>query len=227
MKIKINRAYVIEILIWILLVVGILIVGVCVHYYAVVYKNTYNLHFRDIDGIIKGSPVRLMGVVVGHVRNLKFRYDDEIIAQIVITKKGVKIPKGSKATVEFTGIVGSKSIEIMSPDSQSVKIIDAEQDSPRAEGHCDGIITSDPVRIKDFLKSFDIYNKALESIGVGIDKVSTKENMILLKKFSQTDSTEPLDGVIGSLDKLDNAKGLQEATNAVTKFSSILDRLKK
>ena len=68
MKIKIrpeHRPYIIEIAIWFVIALVVLVLAFGLHYYLVVYKNTYNLKFTDIDGIIKGSPVRFLGVVVG------------------------------------------------------------------------------------------------------------------------------------------------------------------
>ncbi len=189
MKIKIkpeHKRYIIEIAIWVILTIATLIFAFGLHYYLVVYKNTYNLQFTDIDGIIKGSPVRLMGVVIGHVRNLNLKNED-IIVQIVVTKKGVKIPNGSKATIAFTGIIGSKSIEIMPPES---------------EGDFDGIIAQNPVRIKEFFKSFDIMNDALQGLLSGANKVATEENLGLLRAFSQDPDFSPIDEILDGTDKI-------------------------
>ena len=50
-----------------------------------------------------------MGIIVGHVRNLK-RVDDVILCEIVVTKPNTKIPDGAIARVEYNGLGGSKSI---------------------------------------------------------------------------------------------------------------------
>ena len=87
---------------------------------------------KDIDGITKGSPVRFMGINVGYVRNLKSE-DKFVNVQILITKKNMEIPNGTVARVEFYGLGGSKSIELMPPD-----------------GSCDvGILTTDTIRLND------------------------------------------------------------------------------
>lgn len=99
-----------------------------------VEPNIYKIEFKDIDGISKGSPVRIMGVNVGYVRNLK-AVGKEIDVEIIITKKNIKIPNGTIARVEFYGLGGSKSIELMPPD-----------------GSCDvGILTSNTIRINDVI----------------------------------------------------------------------------
>ena len=71
---------------------------------------------KDVDGIIEGSPVRFMGIVIGHVRNLNYT-PNAIQVEIIVTKKDVKIPSGSIASVEFTGLAGSKSIELYPPEN--------------------------------------------------------------------------------------------------------------
>lgn len=97
-----------------------------------VEPNVYNIQFKDIDGITKGSPVRFMGLTVGYVRSLKSK-DKHINVQILVTKKDMKIPNGTIARVEFYGLGASKSIELMPPD-----------------GSCDvGILTGDTIRLND------------------------------------------------------------------------------
>ena len=94
--------------------------------------NLHIIQFKDIDGITKGSPVRFMGINVGYVRNLKSE-DKFVNVQILITKKNMEIPNGTVARVEFYGLGGSKSIELMPPD-----------------GSCDvGILTTDTIRLND------------------------------------------------------------------------------
>lgn len=216
MKFKIkqlHKPYVIEIAIWFAIAVTALILTIGLHYYLVVYKNTYNLKFADIDGIIKGSPVRLMGVVIGHVRKLNLK-DDEINVQIVITKSGVKIPYGSKATVEFTGIIGSKSIEIMPPEKEL------------KEGEFKGIITQNPVRISDFFDSFDIMNQAIGSLLGGADRLATRENLGLLKTFSLGGHFGPIDDVLDGTDRLQK-KSSGKMQNAAQILNNLNAKLEK
>ena len=73
-----------------------------------------------------------MGINVGYVRSLKSK-DKHINVQILVTKENMKIPNGTVARVEFYGLGGSKSIELMPPD-----------------GSCDvGILTGDTIRLND------------------------------------------------------------------------------
>ena len=67
-----------------------------------------------------------MGINVGHVRNLSSD-SKSVYVQIIITKKDIKIPNGTIARVEFYGLGGSKSIELMPPDGSCNVGIVSEQ----------------------------------------------------------------------------------------------------
>ena len=85
------------------------------HYKFFIKPNLYVIDFEDIDGITKGSPVRFMGINVGYVRKLISK-DKHVMVQIFVTKNKMEIPNGTIARVEFYGLGGSKSIELMPPD---------------------------------------------------------------------------------------------------------------
>ena len=144
MKIKKERLAEISILL------GLVISGISAtysaYYHTIVKPNLYTIKFHDIDSIIKGSPVRLMGIIVGHVRNLK-RKDDKILCEIVITKPNTRIPDGAVAKVEYNGLGGSKSIEIMPPKTNDPDI--------------KGIIATDALRISDFADAFNDVREVL------------------------------------------------------------------
>ena len=81
--------------------------------------NEYNIFMPDVDGLIVGSPVRAMGIEIGHVTYIK-PIRDEVFVKFVITDKTVpSIPQGSFVTVEFSGMAGSKSLELYLPDEST------------------------------------------------------------------------------------------------------------
>lgn len=80
--------------------------------------NTYQIFLPDVDGLIVGSPVRLMGIQVGYINQINIVGEDVYI-KFVITEKKMKIPQGSIATVEFTGLGGSKSLELYPPITEN------------------------------------------------------------------------------------------------------------
>ena len=88
------------------------------------YKNnkqlaTYQIFLQDVDGLIVGSPVKYMGVQVGHIQKIKILTND-VYVKFVITEKGLKLPQGVIANVEFNGLGGSKSLEIYPPTLESI-----------------------------------------------------------------------------------------------------------
>lgn len=93
-----------------------LIVGLISFYNWYSHKNysRYQVFLQDVDGIIVGSPVRMLGMQVGYVKKIKF-INDMVYVDFIINEKGIEIPKGSKITIEFSGLGGSRSIEVYAP----------------------------------------------------------------------------------------------------------------
>ena len=107
-----------EFLIWLL----ILLIPAVIFCFALLTKrhpdNEYNIFMPDVDGLIVGSPVRAMGIEVGHVIKIE-PVKDEVFIKFIITDKSVKLPQGTQATVEFSGMAGSKSLELYLPDKST------------------------------------------------------------------------------------------------------------
>lgn len=173
LKKKLNNAVFIELVIWIA-VIGLISGATYTYFYFKFIKpNLYTIYFKDTDGLIKGSPIRFMGIVCGHVRELKY-HKDSIEVQMIITKKGVKIPSGSVASVEFSGIAGSKSIEIMPPKNNLSDI---------------GIVTKDTLRLTDVLDEYMYIGKAFASLKDFVDAINQDT---ILKVFSAIDEASPI-----------------------------------
>lgn len=116
--------------------------------------NSYQIFLPDVDGLIVGSPVKFMGVQVGYVDTVKIVANDVYVK--FITDKDVKLPKGSIVTVEFSGMGGSKSLEIYPPTEESIaskKII----------------IVQDPKRLHD---SLGLLNDMFDKLGSITNKMS-------------------------------------------------------
>ena len=108
-----------EILIWLL----VLLIGVALCSSTQIIKekndvNDYQIFLQDVDGLIVGSPVRMMGIEVGYVTKIKLT-NDEAYVKFILTNPKVYIPKGSEVTVEFSGMAGSKSLELYLPDKNT------------------------------------------------------------------------------------------------------------
>lgn len=115
---KMRLYFLIELLVWLFVIIA------CVGFFR--YKNikkyqeykTYQVFMQDVDGLIVGSPVRMMGVPIGYISTVKI-VQDHVYVKFVITENDFLIPKGVIATVEFNGMGGSKSLELYPPDEVS------------------------------------------------------------------------------------------------------------
>lgn len=107
-----------ELLFW--LVVILIITAFSTFHYMSRIKtdNNYNIYLPDVDGLIVGSPVRMMGIEVGHITKIK-PTNEEVFVKFIIPDKSIVIPQGTVATVEFSGMAGSKSLELYLPDKQT------------------------------------------------------------------------------------------------------------
>lgn len=136
-----------EVFIWFLILV---LISGGIMFAKYTYKktfNTYQIFLPDVDGLISGSPVRLMGIQIGYISQVDIVGED-VYVQFIITQKDVKIPAGVRATVEFTGLGGSKSLELYPPTSDI---------NPSGKF----IIPQPPKRIHD---SFSLLNKMFENV---------------------------------------------------------------
>ena len=102
--------YILEITVWVLILAGLF----ALVSFNIMERSTkihMQVPFEDTDGLVVGSPVKYMGVQVGYVNKLKIQKDETIVS-FIITKKGIKIPKGTVASVEFSGLAASKSLQL-------------------------------------------------------------------------------------------------------------------
>lgn len=119
----------VELFVW-LLILFLVSGGIMLSRYT--YKknfNTYQIFLPDVDGLINGSPVKILGIQVGYVNQIDIVGDD-VYVKFVITDSKIKLPPGVKATVEFSGLGGSKSLELYPPYSieyKSDKLIVAQK----------------------------------------------------------------------------------------------------
>lgn len=166
----------IEFLIW-FLILCFVIVGVRIYRHNNEKKLvTYQIFMPDVDGIVIGSPVKFMGVQVGHVDKIKI-VSNEVYLKIIITDKNLTLPKGSIATVEFNGMGGSKSLEIYPPTQESLasgKIISVQK----------------PIRLNDSLTLLgDMFDK-INSIMVRTSLFADKTGVIDMKNGIELDGIQ-------------------------------------
>lgn len=180
-KIENIRVYAwIEFAIW-LIIVAVSVFGIRYHHYQTQkqYKN-YQIFMEDVDGLIVGSPVKFLGVQIGYVKKIQI-ISSSVYIKFVITQKGLVLPVGSIATVEASGLGGSKSLEIYPP----------------IKGHpTDKIIVSkDPTRLGKVMSLFDDIFREMNAIFMILDHAAGQfdfEKDIPKNVIKPTDATEHL-----------------------------------
>lgn len=109
-------AYFFEFLIWFIIIIFILVLSIFIYNFKIQQNTQYYVFMKDVDGLTIGSPVKFMGKQVGYINNLSAT--DTNVYVTFLVNKGIKLPPNSSITVEFYGIAGSKSLEIMPPTTK-------------------------------------------------------------------------------------------------------------
>ncbi len=111
-----KKSYIIEGIIFIIFMSLLFYFGLKAFNHFFDIGKTYQVNFYDIDGIVVGSPVRMMGVDVGNVTKVTNKFDN-IEIKFIIYDNQIPVPAGTLATIEFSGLAGSRSIELYPPQS--------------------------------------------------------------------------------------------------------------
>lgn len=126
--------------------------------------NDYQIFLQDVDGLIIGSPVRMMGIEVGHVTKIKPMKND-VYVKFILTNPDVYIPRGSRVTVEFSGMAGSKSLELYLPDKNTY-----------VDSSVPILVVDPPKRLHDAFGLLNEMYKKLNSIFYNCSSFGTKLN---------------------------------------------------
>lgn len=184
--------WIVELFIWLLilfLVSGVIMVG---KYNYKKTFNTYQIFLPDVDGLINGSPVKFMGIQIGYVNQIDIVGED-VYVKFIVTEPHVKIPAGSITTVEFSGLGGSKSLELYPP-------------KPNQNPSGKLLIAQSPKRIHDSLGLLnDMFDKLIEltyDVSHFMDRVGAIKHEEDLKNHKpQKSADEFLDNADNFLDK--------------------------
>lgn len=201
-KIKTKKAFhwVIELIIWFLIFIALanFIIFLKVRHNR--EYNTYQIFMPDVDGVIVGSAVNLMGVPVGYVDKVKI-IDNEVFVQFTLTKKGLELPKGAIVTVEFSGLGGSKSLVVYPPNDDTKKgqtylVVQA----PKRLGDSVSLIDDMFEKISSITYRMSYFgNKVSENKIEASTSTNNQDAMKGLKNFDKT-----LDQTLKKLENLNN-----------------------
>lgn len=151
------------------------------------FKKGYTVRseFHFTAGVKKHAPVRLSGVDVGEVRDIRLHYgDDTLIEMVFWLNEGVKIRLDSKAYVTTLGLMGEKYVEIKAGTAAAAYA---------KEG--DLIPCEDPVRLEDLMA---MGMKLAEDVGKTAKDVSR-----LVNRLDETvaDNRPKLDRIFDNLEE--------------------------
>ncbi len=168
-----------ELLIWLI----VLFIAVCITSTSLIIKekndeNDYQIFLQDVDGLIVGSPVRMMGIEVGYVTKIK-PMNDEVYVKFILTNPDVYIPQGTIVTVEFTGLAGSKSLELYLPDANTI----IQESTPI-------LSVNPPKRLHDAMSLLNDMFKKIGSIIYSTSSFGGKLNFQEMKSVNKFESNE-------------------------------------
>lgn len=202
-----NKIRTVELIVWLCILIFLGVVG---SFLLIRHDNSYEMHniyMPDIDGLIVGSPVYIMGIQVGYVTKTKIINDDEIKVRFKITNKSIKVPRGTVATVEFSGLGGSKSLQLYPPNGN------AKITEELLMNNTEYILVERPKRLRDasalLYEMYKTLMNIIYTVTIFGNEVSKTEGMSPTAKMGDVEefinySDEWLDSSIKSMDKIRN-----------------------
>lgn len=153
----------------------------------------YRAYFDDIGGLEKKDPVKIAGVQVGWVENIKL--SKEGMAEITfLVHKQNRLAKNARAMIRQEGLLGNKFLEIDPGDSQTGILL---------PGGALGFPTPAPPTIGDVIYKFGDIASSIQAIATSLQSViATQEGKENLK---------------------DALKGFAVASNRIAKVSELLE----
>lgn len=195
-----------ELIIWLIILLIVTIFGVFLHIQHENSFETHSIYMPDVDGLIVGSPVHMMGIPIGYVNKVKIIHDHQIKVRFKITNKDIHIPEGCFATVEFSGLGGSKSLEIYPPSSGKLP--------NEIVGNNDFIIVDRPKRLRDSMALLYQMYKTL------MDMIYTSANFS--NEVKQMDNPLPKSGGTTDVNKL-----IDEADRYINVYDNSMKSVRK
>jgi phospholipid/cholesterol/gamma-HCH transport system substrate-binding protein len=155
----------------VLLVIGIFMLG----NKEALFKDTYTVkaYFNNIEGLRNGAPVRLSGIDVGAVKEIRIIGDTVSVLEVsmrLLTEIERFIRKDTYAEIQTEGLVGNKIVSLKMGDSKAEQVEDGGT-----------ILSREPVSFADIIE---------ETQGImGYTKEMTKDLSEIINKVNTGDGT--------------------------------------
>ncbi len=181
-----------EIIVWLV----VLVLGFYFFiYHTAVKESTKNIYYMFVDdaaGLVKGSPVRIMGINVGYIRLVKI-FDNKVFVSFLVTEDNVKIPHRATAQIEFYGLGGSTSLELN--PSTSTDTDDKE-----------ALLIGKSYRVQDFWNGSAQVSDVLINIYGSFGRMIKKTDLLNHKDWLKQNAL--LENVINQTDKINTAQSV-------------------
>jgi len=203
---------------WIEFAVWLIIITLCVfgiryhHHKSQLQYKSYQIFMNDVDGLIVGSPVKFLGTQIGHVTKIQLVSSDvysDIYVKFIITDKNLTLPTGAIATVEGSGLGGSKALEIYPPDDKVAENI---------------ISTKESTRLGKVISLFKKMFKDIDEIFVNLDHVNQEVMSVPKIETPRHNEVTPAD-LNDSVEHLN--KKLDQMIQEEKKFRKKIDNFQK
>ena len=213
------------------------------------FKKDFTLYalYNKADGVIEANPVLINGYRVGQVNKLKLvqrNGEYKVLVTFLIYEK-VNIPKGSRAKITSSDLLGSKAVEIGFSDSKEF-VSDGDTLLPDIE---DDLKTSVDKRIAPLQKKAENLISSIDSVMQVVQQVmnaNVRQNLVASFESIKntinylqhtafnldTLTTTQQSKIIHILDKVQSItsnieKSNEKLSNIINNFSSISDSLAK
>ncbi len=237
-------------------VLGIIVFGFSLYFLgglSVTRSYPVNVTFSDVSGLPVKAPVKLSGVEVGRVKQIKIENGQVVVVTDI--NEDIQIYRNARFSVAMTGIIGSKYLKVEqgTPDAGVLQAGDYVRGAD--EVPMDAMIAQTMSSIKEFVDSVNAQGQFGEQLNRTMDEVHqlsanlnqlvaqmrpylsrSAQNLdeVLAKADSLMDSLEKSEGVIGSLindpqmkaDVQSSMKDLKETMGEVKTFVGKMSRFR-
>lgn len=237
-------------------VLGIIVFGFSLYFLgglSVTRSYPVNVTFSDVSGLPVKAPVKLSGVEVGRVKQIKIENGQVVVVTDI--NEDIQIYRNARFSVVMTGIIGSKYLKVEqgTPDAGVLQAGDYVRGAD--EMPMDAMIAQTMSSIKEFVDSVNAQGQFGEQLNRTMDEVHqlsanlnqlvaqmrpylsrSAQNLdeVLAKADSLMDSLEQSEGLIGSLindpqmkaDVKSSMKDLKETMGEVKTFVGKMSRFR-
>ncbi|MCX7988733.1 MAG: MlaD family protein [Thermodesulfovibrio sp.] len=193
-------------------------------------REQIEVRINDVKGLRKGAPVRVAGVDVGYVKDIKLHKDFGTVVKVSLNKEILDYLKvDAKASVQTIGLLGDKYLEIIPGDSSTpfdpskamygypqTEIRDIVGVATSTINRIDSLIYKVDILITDIMESKGSFSKLINDPSL-YDNLNT--SISELKKIIEDIRT-------GSLGMLSKDKELyQKLSNTIKNFEEVSNKL--